>query len=175
MAAPRNYQVDISSLIFPAGNVMFRSKSICDGHDASYLFDQGAVSSKHIWHFFILRMLYMQYRSYRWTYINTDGVTGVDARTDRQTDRQAGGRTDRQTQRKLWILLGLEYFTIDFIFISIIFLIIFWWPFRERAQMTLHGSREVRIPYLSLRSPIFDRGTDSIGSKFDRQSIANSF
>ena len=41
--------------------------------------------------------------------------------------------------------------------------------------MTLHGSRGVRIPYLSLRSPIFDRGTDSIGSKFDSQSIANSF
>ena len=41
--------------------------------------------------------------------------------------------------------------------------------------MTLHVSRRVRIPYLSLRSPIFDRGTDSIGSKFDRQSIANSF
>ena len=41
--------------------------------------------------------------------------------------------------------------------------------------MTLHGSRGVRIPYLSLRSPIFDRGTDSIGSKLDRQSIANSF
>ena len=41
--------------------------------------------------------------------------------------------------------------------------------------MTLHGSHGVRIPYLSLRSPIFDRGTDSIGSKFDRQSIAKSF
>ena len=41
--------------------------------------------------------------------------------------------------------------------------------------MTLHGSRGIRIPYLSLRNSIFDRGTDSIGSKFDRQSIANSF
>ena len=41
--------------------------------------------------------------------------------------------------------------------------------------MTLHGSRGIRIPYLSLCSPIFDRGTDSIRSKFDRQSIANSF
>ena len=41
--------------------------------------------------------------------------------------------------------------------------------------MTLHGSRGVRIPCLSLRSPIFDRGTESNGSKFDRQSIANSF
>ena len=49
----------------------------------------------------------MQYR----TYINTDGVTGVDARTDRQTD----GRVDRQTDTtKALILLGLEYFTIDF-------------------------------------------------------------
>ena len=27
---------------------MFRRKSFCDGHDASYLFDQGAVSSKHL-------------------------------------------------------------------------------------------------------------------------------
>ena len=27
---------------------MFRRKSICDGYDASYLFDQGAVSSKHL-------------------------------------------------------------------------------------------------------------------------------
>ena len=30
---------------------MFRSKSICDGHDSSHLFDQGAVSSKHLGHF----------------------------------------------------------------------------------------------------------------------------
>ena len=55
----------------------------------------------------------MQYR----TYINTDGVTGVDARTDRQTDRQTDGRTDGRTDRqtkKALILLGLEYFTIDF-------------------------------------------------------------
>ena len=41
--------------------------------------------------------------------------------------------------------------------------------------MILHGSRGVRIPFLSFRSLIFDRGTDSIRSKFDRQSIANSF
>ena len=41
--------------------------------------------------------------------------------------------------------------------------------------MTLHGSRGVRISYLSLGSLICDQGTDSIGSKFDRQSIANSF
>ena len=50
-AAPRNNQVGISSLIFPAGNVMFRRKSVCDEHDVSYLFDQGAVSSKHLGHF----------------------------------------------------------------------------------------------------------------------------
>ena len=36
-ATPRNYKVDVSSLIFPAGNVMLRRKSICDGHDASYI------------------------------------------------------------------------------------------------------------------------------------------
>ena len=41
---------------------------------------------------FILRMMYMQYRAYTWTYINTDGVTGVDARTDRQTDKQTDCR-----------------------------------------------------------------------------------
>ena len=32
----------------------------------------------------------MQFRAYRRTYINTDGVTGVDARTDRPAGGQAG-------------------------------------------------------------------------------------
>ena len=119
---------------------MFRRKSICDGHDASYLFDQGAVSSKgtsrqrsgkgairkrfplqkprwektkltikYLYHetyrkpneqlafrtLCILRMLYMQYR----TYINTDGVTGwMRGQTDRQTDRQTDGRADRHNE-----------------------------------------------------------------------------
>ena len=41
----------------------------------------------------------MQYRAYRRTYINTDGVTGVDARTDIQTDRRAAGRAGRQAER----------------------------------------------------------------------------
>ena len=78
---------------------MFRRKSICDGHDASYIFDRGAVSSKHFGHF--LSCLYcMQYLAYRWTCINTDGVTGMDARTDRQTDRQTDGRTDGRTDAR---------------------------------------------------------------------------
>ena len=39
----------------------------------------------------------MQYRAYRRTYINTDGVT-TDARTDIQTDRRAGRQADRYIQ-----------------------------------------------------------------------------
>ena len=41
-------------------------------------------------------MLYMQFR----TYINTDGVTGVDERTDRQTNRQTDRRTDGRADRQ---------------------------------------------------------------------------
>ena len=78
---------------------MFRRKSICDGHDASYIFDRGAVSSKHFGHF-LSCLCCMQYLAYRWTCINTDGVTGMDARTDRQTDGRTDGRTHGRTDER---------------------------------------------------------------------------
>ena len=42
--------------------------------------------------------------------MNTDGVTGVDARTDRQTDRQVRGRAGGQAGRQTDITKSLNTF-----------------------------------------------------------------
>ena len=44
---------------------MFRRNSICDGHDASYLSDQGAVSSKHLGAYVVVSDIHKYRRSDR--------------------------------------------------------------------------------------------------------------
>ena len=62
---------------------MFRRNSICDGHDASYLFDQGAVSFKHLGHFYLAYVVY--------------AVSGIQMDIHKYRRSERSGCADRQT------------------------------------------------------------------------------